>query len=101
MSPADTPHARTADQSAVPAAVCDDERVIHVADIDPRHRHTVIFQLFEHLPPTRSIQLVVDHDPRPLRAQLEIRHGARCLWTYLEQGPDRWRVRLRRGPPTD
>ncbi len=85
----------------MPDAACDNERVIRVADIEPRHRHTVIFQLFEHLPPARSIQLVVDHDPRPLRAQLEIKHGARCLWTYLEQGPDVWRVRLRRRPPAE
>lgn len=80
--------------------VCENERVLTVQDIDPRHRHTVIFQLFEHLPPDRSLQLVVDHDPKPLRAQLEIKHGARCLWTYLEQGPDTWRVRLRRGAAT-
>jgi uncharacterized protein (DUF2249 family) len=38
---------------------------------------------------------VVDHDPRPLRYQLEARHGSCCDWAYLEQGPDVWRVRLR------
>ena len=70
------------------------ERVIQVQDIDPRHRHTVIFQLFEHLGPDDSLQLIVDHDPRPLRFQLEAKHGSRCRWTYLEEGPDVWRVRL-------
>ncbi|MGB5905541.1 MAG: DUF2249 domain-containing protein [Xanthobacteraceae bacterium] len=81
--------------------ICENERVLAVKDIDPRHRHTVIFQLFEHLPPNRSLQLVVDHDPKPLRAQLEIKHGTRCQWTYLEQGPDTWRIRLRRDAATD
>lgn len=71
------------------------ERVLEVADIDPRHRHTIIFRLFEHLAPDESLQLVVDHDPRPLRLQLEARHGSRCIWSYLESGPDIWRVRLR------
>ncbi|WP_296712347.1 DUF2249 domain-containing protein [Rhodoblastus sp.] len=71
------------------------ERVIKVADIDPRYRHTVIFQLFEHLEPDQSFQLVVDHDPKPLRLQLEAHHAGRCDWTYLEVGPDVWRVRLR------
>jgi len=71
------------------------ERVINVRDIDPRHRHGIISQLFDHLDPDRSLQLVVDHDPRPLRYQLEARHGSRCNWSYLEQGPDVWRVRLR------
>lgn len=71
------------------------ERVINVRDIDPRHRHAIIFQLFDHLDPESSLQLVVDHDPRPLRYQLEASHGARCNWCYLERGPDVWRVRLR------
>lgn len=72
------------------------ERVINVAEIDPRYRHMIIFQLFEHLPAGNSLQLITDHDPRPLRFQLEARHGSRCEWRYLEQGPDVWRVRLRR-----
>ncbi|MGO4558221.1 DUF2249 domain-containing protein [Mesorhizobium sp. 2RAF21] len=73
-----------------------DERVIDVREISPRLRHTVIFQLFGHLDETSSLQLIADHDARPLRLQLEARHGERCLWTYLEQGPDVWRVRLHR-----
>ena len=72
------------------------ERVINVKDIDPRHRHAVIRQLFEHLAPASSLQLVVDHEPRPLRAQLETKYGDRCRWSYLEEGPDAWRVRLQR-----
>jgi len=71
------------------------ERVIDVREISPRVRHTVIFQLFEHLGETDSLQLVADHDPRPLRLQLESKHGTNCHWTYLEEGPDVWRVRLR------
>ena len=71
------------------------ERVIDVREIEPRHRHGIIGQLFDHLDPESSLQLVVDHDPRPLRYQLEARHGSCCDWAYLEQGPDVWRVRLR------
>jgi uncharacterized protein (DUF2249 family) len=70
------------------------ERVIYVRDINPRHRHTIIFQFFEHIDPSSSLQLVLDHDPRDLRYQLEAKHGARGHWTYLEQGPDVWWVRL-------
>lgn len=73
------------------------ERVVDVREIDPRVRHTVIFQLFEHLEGTNSLQLIADHDPRPLRFQLEAKHGPGCRWSYLEQGPDVWRVRLQRG----
>lgn len=70
------------------------ERVVDMREIAPRVRHTVVFQLFEHLDAAHSLQLVVDHDPRPLRLQLEAKHGSRCRWTDLEQGPDVWRVRL-------
>lgn len=71
------------------------ERVINVADIDPRFRHEMLFRFFEHLAPDQSLQIVVDHNPRRLRVQLEARHGSRCAWSYLEEGPDIWRVRLR------
>ena len=71
------------------------ERVINVADIEPRYRHAILFRLFEHLAPDDSLQIIVDHDPRRLRLALEDRHGARCGWSYLENGPDVWRVRLR------
>jgi uncharacterized protein (DUF2249 family) len=75
------------------------ERVIDVRDIAPRHRHAIIFQLFDHLAPENSLQLIADHDPRPLRFQLEAKHGARCDWSYIEHGPDVWRVRLRHLSP--
>jgi uncharacterized protein (DUF2249 family) len=74
------------------------ERVIDVSDIPPRHRHAIIFQLFDHLAPANSLQLIADHDPRPLHFQFEAGYGARCDWSYLEQGPDVWRVRLRNLP---
>ncbi len=77
------------------------ERVIDVADIDPKYRHAILFRLFEHLAPNDSLQIVVDHDPKRLRLQLEASHGSRCGWSYLEEGPDVWRVRLRLlDPPT-
>jgi uncharacterized protein (DUF2249 family) len=72
------------------------ERVIDVTEIAPEHRHTILFQLIDHLPAGHALQLVVDHDPRRLRLQVEARHGARYAWTYLAQGPDVWRVRLQR-----
>jgi uncharacterized protein (DUF2249 family) len=71
------------------------ERVINVADIDPKYRHDILFRLFEHLAPDESLQIIVDHNPRRLRLQLEARHGSRCAWSYLEEGPGIWRVRLR------
>lgn len=79
------------------AAAVKEERVIDVREIKPHIRHAIIFQLFERLDQRNSLQLIADHDPKPLRFQLEAKYGGRCYWSYLEEGPDIWRVRLRRG----
>lgn len=91
----DTPRASAANGERCALAPAS-ERVVNVGDIPRAHRHAIIFQLFDRLAPGEGLQLVVDHDPRPLRYQFDVRHGARCTWSYLEQGPDVWRVRLRR-----
>jgi uncharacterized protein (DUF2249 family) len=39
---------------------------------------------------------VNDHDPRPLRHQLAAERPDAFEWTYLEEGPDVWRVRIDR-----
>lgn len=70
------------------------ERVIDLRDIEPRYRHQIIHRLVKHLEPDMYLQLIVDHAPKPLRYQLELHFGERCMWTYLEQGPDVWRVRI-------
>ncbi len=49
------------------ASVENRERVVDVREISPSIRHNVLFQLFEHLDDTSSLQLIVDHDPRRLR----------------------------------
>ncbi len=75
------------------------ERVIDVREIPPRLRHAVIFQLLEALPPERTFQIVNDHDPRMLRQQFDMSFGETVSWTYLEEGPDAWRVRIGRAGP--
>jgi uncharacterized protein (DUF2249 family) len=78
----------------MPAADSPSERVIDVRDIEPRFRHAIIFRLFENLMPDATLQLIAPHAPRPLHAQFEMRYGDGFRWTYLEEGPDVWRVRL-------
>jgi uncharacterized protein (DUF2249 family) len=73
-----------------------EDRVLDVRTIEPRQRHEIIPKLFDQLEAGAALQLIVDHDPRPLRYYLESVHGDGCHWTYLEQGPDIWRVRLAR-----
>jgi uncharacterized protein (DUF2249 family) len=82
----------------MPAASSPWERVIDVREIEPRFRHQIIGRLFENLMPDEALQLIADHSPKPLRHQFEIRYGERCRWTYLEEGPEVWRVRLQHVP---
>jgi uncharacterized protein (DUF2249 family) len=70
------------------------ERVIDVREIEPQFRHAIIFRLFENLMPDATLQLIAPHAPRPLHAQFEMRYGGGFQWTYLEEGPDVWRVRV-------
>jgi uncharacterized protein (DUF2249 family) len=61
------------------------ERVIEVAEIEPRFRHSIIGQLFKHLEPGHSLQIVVDHDPQRLRFHLEFAFGTLC--EHCANGP--------------
>ena len=67
---------------------------IDVRTIVPRERHARIFAQFDALGAGDTMQLVNDHDPRPLYYQLENRAAGTFGWTYLESGPDVWRVRI-------
>lgn len=67
---------------------------IDVRAIPPRDRHTQIFATFRSLGAGESMEIVNDHDPRPLYAQFDAQAPAGFAWTYLEQGPDTWRVRI-------
>ncbi|OJX33436.1 MAG: aminotransferase [Burkholderiales bacterium 68-12] len=65
---------------------------IDVRTIEPRERHAQIFGRFDALHAGEALQIVNDHDPVPLRYQLESRAAGQFQWAYLQSGPDLWRV---------
>lgn len=67
---------------------------VDVRVLVPAQRHAKIFQLVEELQPGASFILVNDHDPKPLRYQLDAEYPSQFSWTYLEQGPQVWRVEI-------
>jgi uncharacterized protein (DUF2249 family) len=69
---------------------------IDVRTIAPRERHPLIFSTFGALPPGEALELVNDHDPRPLFYQFNAELPGQFSWDYLEQGPDTWRVAIGR-----
>lgn len=69
---------------------------IDVRIMPPGQRHARIFELVDALEPGAAFILVNDHDPKRLRYQLESAYPDRFSWTYLEEGPDVWRVEIGR-----
>ncbi len=75
-------------------AVSPSAEVVDVRSLVPAQRHARIFQLVNALRPGASFVLVNDHDPKPLYYQLEAEYPGQFSWTYVEQGPQVWRVEI-------
>lgn len=84
---------KSSPQQDMPQAEAD-ELIINVPSIEPRLKHATIFQAFENLNPGESFIIHNDHDPRPLYYQLLNMHGDTFTWTYLQQGPQWWDIRV-------
>jgi uncharacterized protein (DUF2249 family) len=66
---------------------------VDVRSIPPGERHPLIFSTFRALLPA-ALELVNDHDPRPLYHLFEAESPGAFDWAYLESGPDTWRVQI-------
>jgi uncharacterized protein (DUF2249 family) len=69
---------------------------IDVRTVAPRDRHPLIFSTFGRLARGESLELVNDHDPRPLYYQFNAQVPGGFAWEYLERGPGTWRVAITR-----
>ena len=69
---------------------------LDVRRIPPRGKHPTIFRTFDALASGQAMLLVNDHDPRPLRYQLMAERPESFDWSYEEEGPEVWRVRITR-----
>lgn len=71
-----------------------DADTVDVRSLAPAQRHAKIFELVNELTPGGRFILVNDHDPKPLYYQLEAEYPRQFSWTYVERGPDVWRVEI-------
>ena len=67
---------------------------IDVRMIAPHERHARLFDQFDGLLPGEAFVIVNDHNPVPLRRQLESCSSGELQWRYLQDGPDLWRVQI-------
>lgn len=70
--------------------------LLDVRQIPPPERHPLIFGTFDSLAPGESLELVNDHDPKPLYYQFRFEKEGEFEWEYLEEGPRVWRVSITR-----
>lgn len=69
---------------------------IDLRTIAPRERHALVFGRFDALQAGQAMQLLNDHDPEPLRFQLDDRALGQFEWATLESGTPVWRVEITR-----
>ena len=69
---------------------------LDVREMPPRERHPTILSTFDALVPGEALELINDHDPKPLRYQFEAERPETFTWDYLAQRPEAWRVRIGR-----
>lgn len=65
---------------------------LDVRELAPRERHETIFDRLSELDPGQTLKLVNDHDPVPLRYQLDAERPDQFRWEVREAGPERWVV---------
>lgn len=69
-------------------------KTINAPDYPPREKHPTIFKTFDSLEQGEVMQLVNDHDPKPLHYQFMMERENQFTWEYLEEGPNTWRVAI-------
>lgn len=69
---------------------------IDVRELEKEDRIGTIYSTFDSLKPGEQMELINDHDPVHLYQKLSIDRGGEFDWNYLAEGPDVWRIVIRR-----
>jgi uncharacterized protein (DUF2249 family) len=69
---------------------------LDVRPIPPAQKHARIHATFDALAPGEAMEIVNDHDPKPLYYEFAAERPGTFEWTYVERGPEVWRVRITR-----
>lgn len=62
----------------------------------PFERHEKIFKIWDTFKSGDTLQIINDHDPRPLRYQFMVEHKDKFDWQYVQSGPKDWVVDIKR-----
>ena len=90
-------HAASGREAAGTGAQEDAEvTTLDVREVPHSVRHATIFGALDAVAAGGALDLMVHHDPIPLLMQLEQRSPGAFSVSYLERGPEVWRLRFRR-----
>jgi uncharacterized protein (DUF2249 family) len=71
---------------------------LDVRPVEPKDRFEAIMGAYDALAPGGALELTVDHDPKCMYYTLHAtREDDGFTFRYLEEGPEVWRVEVRRG----
>lgn len=63
--------------------------------IPPSARHPgIVFNMWDKLKAGEILQIINDHDPKPLRQMFESEYGGFYKWEYESQGPHDWMINI-------
>lgn len=75
---------------------------LDVRPLEPRHRYDRIMTAYEDLAAAEALELTVDHDPKCMYYALRATRGDDAFaFEYLEDGPETWRVMVRKTQTTE
>jgi uncharacterized protein (DUF2249 family) len=70
--------------------------VLDARQVPHNIRHATVFGALDAVRPGGGLELIAPHDPLPLLAQIEERNPGAFEVTYLERGPEAWRLAIDR-----
>ncbi len=87
-----------ADRSAAYDGAMDE---LDVTKLAPRDKHSTIHQRLGQLAAGETLRIYNDHDPRPLKFEIEADFPGLYSWKYVDSGPEVWRVDIGKLPAAD
>ncbi len=79
-----------------PGAQAETNGELDLRQVPRGQRHPLVFAKFDSLVLGDHMVLLNDHDPKPLHMQFDKLRPGEAEWSYLEQGPEVFRIRISR-----
>lgn len=71
-------------------------QTLDLRPMPPFERHDTIFEMWDNLKSGETLQIINDHDPKPLHYQFEAEYTGKYHWEYQQQRPKDWIVNIQK-----